>query len=48
MGRKTYEDLFFSFNETKSPSCNRISQSDITFLIAAAVIIATYGQKTLH
>ena len=53
MGRKTYEDLFFSFMKlcSKSPSCNRIPQLFLQlqfFLIAAAMIIATYGQKALH
>ena len=54
MRRKTYEDLlFFSFMRlcSKSPARNRIPQLFLylqSFLIAAAIIIATHGQKTLH
>ena len=53
MGRKTYEYLFFFFRETcsKSPSCNRIPQLFLelqSVLIAAAIIVATHGKKTLH
>ena len=54
MRRKTYEDLFFfSFMRlcSKSPACNRITQlfqQLQSFWVATAIIIATYGQKTLH
>ena len=54
MRRKTLEDLFFfSFMKqcSKSPSCNRIPQLFLelqSFLIVAAIITATYGQRTLH
>ena len=50
MGRKTYEDLFFPFMRlcSKSPSYNRTVSIAAVFLIAAAIIIATHGQKSLH
>ena len=45
--------FFFSFMRlcSKSPSCNRKPQLFLqlqSFLIAAAIIIATHDQKTLH
>ena len=53
MGRKTYEDLFFSFMRlcSKSPSCNRIPQFFLyvqSFLIDLSIIIATRSQKSWH
>ena len=55
MRRKAYEELFFlSFMILcpKSPVCKRIATVVFialqSFLIAAAIIIATYSKKTLH
>ena len=33
---------------SKSPACNRTPAAVAVLLIAAAIIIATYGQKTWH
>ena len=55
MRRKTYEELFFLTFVilcSKSPVCKRITTVVFialqSFLIAAAIIIATHSQKTLH
>ena len=50
-GKKTYEDIFFSFMRlcSESPSCNHSCfYSCSLFLIAAAIITAIHGQKILH
>ena len=47
MRGKTYENLLFFFHETMLQISSM--QSDTTVVsIAAAIIIATYSQKTLH
>ena len=46
MGRKTYEDLFFSFMRlcSKSPSFDQIPQ---LFLYLQSFLIAAHGQKNI-